>query len=66
MAHSFLFSSKISCMISINTVDSGAGWKTADSDQQAYVGLHFFLKRIYLCSAGQGLIKKLFISYKLG
>ena len=53
MAHSCLFSSKFSSLISINTVDSEAACKTADPDQLAL--LKGIKEYNYPGSAGQGL-----------
>ena len=48
MAHSPLFSSQFSCMISINTMYSEAAWKTVQ--KLADLDIHCFLKRITLNS----------------
>ena len=56
MAHSALFSSQFSCVISFDTVDSeGFMENSADPEQlasDADLGLHCFLNRIYPSSAG--------------
>ena len=59
MVNSLLFLSQFSCMVSIKTIDSEAAWKKCRSwsDHGYWSGSTIFLKRIYLGSAGQWLIK---------